>query len=297
MAKSKARQKSTSPDTKPNSLKTSSPQLPDSKALLDRILLILAGAGLLVTAYLTYSASFEVHPAFCSEGSGCDIVQSSRWATFLGMPMALWGFLTYVVIAWLAWAGRNKSGSGTGLIFVTVVGFAISTYLTVVSVVEIEATCPYCLTSFAIMTGIVGLALARRPPNWSGSLKEAAVVGVLLVGGMHLHYSGVFDPAAGPEDPQLQGLANHLTETGAKFYGAYWCPRCQEQKALFLSSAKRLPYVECSSGGRGSALTPPCVKADIKSYPTWIIGDQRLTGLQSPKDLARATDFDWKEKE
>jgi uncharacterized membrane protein len=258
-------------------------------------MLTLAGAGILLTTYLTYTASFEAHPAFCSEGSGCEIVQSSRWATFLGMPMALWGLFTYIVIAGLAWSGRNKPSSGTGLIFVAAAGFAVSAYLTVVSVIEIEATCPYCLASFAIITSIWILTLVRRPPNWAKSLQEAVVIGILIVGGLHLHYGGWFDPAAGPENPQLQALAIHLKEAGAKFYGAYWCPRCQEQKAAFLSSAKRLPYVECSSGGRGSALTAPCFKADIKTYPTWIIGEQRLTGLKTPQELARASGFTWRE--
>lgn len=296
MAKSKARQQSVKPGIVDNTSKVPSPVSSGSKSIFELLILILAGAGIILTTYLTYTASFEVHPAFCSESSGCDIVQSSRWATFLGIPMALWGWLTYVIIAGLAWSGRGKSGSGTGLIFVAMGGFAVSAYLTTVSVVEIEATCPYCLTSFAIITGILALALIRRPPNWSKSVKEAMIIAVLIVGGLHLHYSGWFDAAAGPEDPQLQALAIHLNETGVKFYGAYWCPRCQEQKAKFLSSAKRLPYVECSSGGRGSALTAACVKADIKSYPTWIIGERRLTGLQSPKDLARATDFPWKEE-
>jgi thiol-disulfide isomerase/thioredoxin len=181
------------------------------------------------------------------------------------------------------------------VIFMAVSGFAISAYLTVVSVVEIEATCPYCLASFGIITTIMILTLVRQPLNWSISLKEALVIAALLVGGLHLHYSGVFDAAAGPEDPQLQALAIHLADSGVKFYGAYWCPRCQEQKAVFEASAKRLPYVECSSGGRGSALTKACAAEKVRTYPTWTIGDRRLTGLQTPRSLAAATGFDWKE--
>ena len=121
------------------------------------------------------------------------------------------------------------------------------------------------------------------------------MIAVLLIAGLHLHYSGVFDAAAGPEDPQLQALAIHLTGKGVKFYGAYWCPRCQEQKALFEASAERLLYVECSSGGRGSALTKACTAAKVRTYPTWIIGERRLTGLQTPQSLAAVTGFDWKE--
>lgn len=276
---------------------SSTPATPASKKTspIDMVVLVLSVAGTLLTAYLTFTASFEEHPAFCSEGSGCDIVQSSRWATFLAVPMALWGCLTYILIAGLAWRARTKIGSWTPLIFFAVCGFAISAYLTIVSVVEIEATCPYCLASFGIITTIMILTMVRQPPDWLTSVKEAAVVAVLIVAALHLHYSGVFDASAGPEDPQLQALAIHLEKTGVKFYGAYWCPRCQEQKAVFASSAKRLPYVECSSGGRGSALTPPCVKNEIKSYPTWIIGEKRLTGLIKPRELANASGFEWKE--
>ena len=295
MAKRKKREKTVSADG--TQKVSSSPPDSGSKCTspIDMVILVLAIVGILLTAYLTLTASFEEHPAFCSEGSGCDIVQSSRWATFLGVPMALWGCLTYMVIAGLAWRARTKIGSWTPLIFTAFCGFAISAYLTAVSVIEIEATCPYCLASFAIITTIMILTMVRQPPEWLTSVKEATVVAVLIVGALHMHYSGVFDASAGPEDPQLKALAIHLEKTGVKFYGAYWCPRCQEQKAMFESSAKRLPYVECSSGGRGSALTAPCVKNEIRSYPTWIIGEKRRTGLMKPRELANASGFDWKE--
>lgn len=262
---------------------------------LDIALLVLVGVGILLTSYLTYVAWFEDHPAFCAEGSGCDLVQASRWSTLLGIPMAFYGWLTYIVLANMIWNSRSKSSSGKPLLIVAVCGFAISAYLTIVSVVEIEATCPYCLASFAIITTIMVLAIVRRPSNWITSVKEASVIALLIVGALHLHYSGLFDAAAGPEDPQLQALAIHLADTGAKFYGAYWCPRCQEQKAVFEASAHRLPYVECSSGGRGSALTKPCAAEKIKSYPTWMIKDQRYTGLQTPSSLAASSGFTWKE--
>lgn len=292
MAKHRKRQKAGSAGSLQHTPPTHAPAL---NAPLTLVLLTLSVLGIALTTYLSYTALFEAHPAFCSEGSGCDLVQSSRWATFLGMPMATWGLFTYLVLAALAWRARTKPKSWTPLIFVAVGGFGISAYLTVISFMEIKATCAYCLASFGIITAIMILTLVQRPTEWATSLKEASVVAVLIVGGLHLHYSGIFDEAAGPEDPQLQALAVHLTETGAKFYGAYWCPRCQEQKALFKASAKRLPYVECSSGGRGSPLTAPCAANNIRSYPTWIIDDKRHTGLQTPRTLAGAAGFTWKE--
>lgn len=292
MAKYRKKQKAGSAESLQHTPLT---RAPAPNAPLTPVLLTLSVLGIVLTTYLSYTALFEAHPAFCGEGSGCDLVQSSRWATFLGMPTATWGLFTYLVLAALVWRARTKPKSWTPLIFVAVGGFGISAYLTVISILEIDATCAYCLTSFGIITAIMVLTLAQRPSDWATSLKEASVVAVLIVGGLHLHYSGVFDEAAGPEDPQLQALAVHLTETGAKFYGAYWCPRCQEQKALFKASADRLPYVECSSGGRGSPLTAPCVANDIRSYPTWIINDKRYTGLQKPRTLAGAAGFTWKE--
>ncbi len=274
---------------------TPAPHNPQGMSMLTMTLLALAVAGIVLTSYLTYVAWFEDHPAFCAEGSGCDLVQASRWATLMGLPMAFWGWLTYVILAYAIWRTTVKSKSWTFVLFGSVCGFAISAYLTIISVFEIEATCHYCLASFAIMTTIMILTLVRQPPEWPTSLKEAVVISAVLVGGLHLHYSGVFDAAAGPEDPQLQALAIHLVDKGMKFYGAYWCPRCQEQKAVFEASGQRLPYVECSSGGRGSALTKACAAAKIKSYPTWIIGERRLTGLQTPQSLAAATGFAWKE--
>ena len=295
MAKRHARHHQDGSEAQGTSGSTGSERSSKSTPSLDLVLLVLAVAGMLLTAYLSYVATFEEHAAYCGEGSGCDLVQASRWATFLGVPMALWGMLTYVVMAGLIWRGRRKPNSWTGLLFVAICGFFISAYLTVISVVEIEATCPYCLGSFGIITTIMILAVWRRPSEWVTTLKEGVILGVIIVSLLHMHYSGVFSEAAGPEDPQLQALAIHLSESGVKFFGAYWCPRCQEQKAMFQASAKRLPYVECSSGGRGSPLTAPCVVENIKSYPTWIIGEERLTGLQTPAELASMTGFAWKE--
>ena len=274
---------------------TSLPQRSKGTSSSNIVILVLAVTGVLLTAYLTFATFFQEHPAFCSEGSGCDIVQSSRWSTFLAIPMALWGCLTYVVMAGLAWRARIKPGSWSLLIFVSICGFAISAYLTAVSILEIKATCSYCLASFAIITTIMILAVFKKPDSWITSVKDAVVIGGLIVIVLHLHYSGVFVASAGPEDPQLKALAIHLEKTGVKFYGAYWCPRCQEQKALFESSAKRLPYVECSSGGRGSALTPPCAKNKIRKYPTWIIGKKRILGMQKPRQLANTSGFDWED--
>jgi thiol-disulfide isomerase/thioredoxin len=66
----------------------------------------------------------------------------------------------------------------------------------------------------------------------------------------------------------LDTFATCLKDRGVTFYGAFWCPHCQNQKKLFGRSAKLLPYVECSTAD-GKGQLPVCKDQNITSYPTW----------------------------
>lgn len=80
-----------------------------------------------------------------------------------------------------------------------------------------------------------------------------------------------------------------LEEKGAVFYGAFWCPHCQNTKKLFGSSQKLLPYVECSTPD-GKGQTQACIEKEIASYPTWEFADgSRLTGEIALETLAEKT--------
>ncbi|MCP4401383.1 MAG: Vitamin K epoxide reductase, partial [bacterium] len=46
----------------------------------------LAIAGMVLTAYLVLTSWLGQTPLYCNEGSSCDIVQQSRWGTFLTLP-------------------------------------------------------------------------------------------------------------------------------------------------------------------------------------------------------------------
>ena len=152
--------------------------------------------------------------------------------------------------------------------------------------------CMYCMASLALVTAIYLMTWrADGLPGLSrwrfGSSAAALVVVALLV----LHYSGAFDPAAGPEDPYVRALAEYLVEIDAKFYGAYWCPHCQQQKMAFGASAHRLPYVECSPNGQRGAPATACLIAEIKNYPTWVIDGRRLDRTLTVEQLARYSGF------
>jgi uncharacterized membrane protein len=265
---------------------------------LDNWLFGLAVAGIALTSYLTFIAWFGEHPAYCGADSECGLVQQSRWSTLLGVPIALWGLLTYALLARLVWRLRTRPSSWRLALTVACVGAAVSWYLTAVSVFAIEAICAYCLASFGLANALLVLLLVRRPAQmpehaWAQSLPGPIGASIVIVFALFLHFSGLFDPAAGPEKPYLKALAIHLHDSGTRFYGAYWCPACQQQKALFEASAQRLPYVECTPNGRSGARNFACVANDINDFPTWIIDGQRRTGVIPVAELARISRFEW----
>ena len=92
-----------------------------------------------------------------------------------------------------------------------------------------------------------------------------------------------------PSNPYL-GFAQCVKESGASFFGAFWCSHCIEQKRLFGRAEKELPYVECSTPDRSNR-TQICIDEEIESYPTWRFGDDtELTGVQTLTTLAEKTD-------
>jgi hypothetical protein len=112
-----------------------------------------------------------------------------------------------------------------------------------------------------------------------------AVIGIGLIAGSKYLESKANEIPAG----KYTEFAQCLSDKGAKFYGAFWCPHCAEQKALFGDAVDKLPYVECSTQDRQNQ-TQVCIDAGIKSYPTWIFSDNTtLPGLASLEKLSEVT--------
>ena len=101
------------------------------------------------------------------------------------------------------------------------------------------------------------------------------VIIVLVLGTI----STVIIRGSGPSTKlNYDAFATCLKDKGAVFYGAFWCSHCQAQKKEFGTSAKLLPYVECSLPD-GSGQTQICKDQKINGYPTWRFQDgSELTG-------------------
>ena len=174
----------------------------------------------------------------------------------MGFPTAFWGLMAYLTLAATAFIRRvdRHWWAAWGISFF---GVLYSAYLTTVSLTLLHAACPYCLSSLVLMTSIFALVTYQRPTvfpdfSWPRWLTRTApiAIGIILV--LHLNYTGILGEPPAPEDPEARALAIHLSKTGAKMYGAFWCPHCQQQKAIFGASANRLPYVECSPNGQNA---------------------------------------------
>src|SRR5438093_12259677 len=92
-------------------------------------------------------------------------------------------------------------------------------------------------------------------------------------------------------------LAKCIKDKGVTFFGAFWCPHCQAQKARFGKSAQYLPYTECSTPD-GQGQTQVCINNGITTYPTWQFATgttptatttTRHVGEMELTDLAEAT--------
>lgn len=84
-------------------------------------------------------------------------------------------------------------------------------------------------------------------------------------------------------------FAQCITASGAKMYGAYWCPHCQNQKAEFGDSVKYVPYVECDPAGE-NANPSACQAAGILGYPTWVFGNgEKIPGELPLEEIAFRT--------
>jgi len=109
------------------------------------------------------------------------------------------------------------------------------------------------------------------------------VVAILLVGGGYFIYKQSAKPGT------LDEFAQCLADKEAKFYGAFWCPHCQNQKAMFGKSQKLLPYIECSTPD-GEGQLQVCIDKEVTGYPTWEFADgTRLGGEVQLKTLSEKT--------
>ena|SRR5215217_3770602 len=126
------------------------PSAEDKKGRTLQVMLgVLAAAGLLISAYLTWIHFARGTPACVGGSGGCETVQSSHYATILGIPVSMLGLAGYTSLLFSA-VLRGEVGVYLGLLL-ALVGTLFSVYLTYLQVFVIHASCKWCLASAALM--------------------------------------------------------------------------------------------------------------------------------------------------
>lgn len=208
-----------------------------------------------------------------------------------------------------------------------------STYLMYVLATEIKTVCPYCIGSALFSLSLLILTITGRDWEDFGQIVFTGfIVGLLTIVVTLGIYSGVNSSIAQANGsaaeevvdadgliaiPEPQGqptppegwevtttsgdaeiaLAKHLTATGAKKYGAFWCPHCYEQKQLFGKEAfKEINYFECDPQGKNPQ-REACIAAGIESFPTWEVDGKLYPGTQILDELAKLSNYQNKDNQ
>lgn len=137
-------------------------QLQTGRARL--ITMVLAGLGLIDSAYLTFIKLANA-TAICADIGDCDTVNNSRYAEIGGIPIALLGFGAYLAILllllWEPQAGDKGDFIRLAVFGVALAGTMYSAYLTYLEVAVLRAICPYCVLSALLITAICAIGFVR----------------------------------------------------------------------------------------------------------------------------------------
>lgn len=130
---------------------------------LDLLTLALAVAGIVLAGYLTI-VHYRANLLVCGISS-CHTVQASKYAVFLGIPVAVLGLAMYIALAILALARLRLPGradQATYAVFtLAFVGVLFSGYLTAIELWVINAICQWCVVS-AILVTIIAIVEGWR---------------------------------------------------------------------------------------------------------------------------------------
>ena len=131
---------------------------------------LLALVGVFVALYLWLHALGFGGAIKCGASGGCETVQTSPWAVFLGMPVAFYGVVGYLALLIVALAGLRPAALSQRtwnllLLGLATVGVVFTAYLTYVELFLIHAICRWCVGSAVIITAIwvVSLLSLRSP--------------------------------------------------------------------------------------------------------------------------------------
>ena len=240
---------------------------------------------------------------------GNSALAGSAYVQLGGFSLPLLGAIAYGLMGACAIGPvvtKNKSLEGPtwiGLFIGSTAMTIFSGYLLYIMLAVLQEPCIPCMVSAVLTVGLWGLTLVGNRWESLGQLLlpgiSVALVAFIATTGLYAYAQNPNTFTAGNPPPVVEtdsgaseiALAKHLTDIGAKKYGAWWCPHCHAQQTLFGKQAfDHVTYVECDEEGIDPQPNA-CRAAGVQSYPTWEINGQTYAGVQSLQSLAAASGY------
>ena len=117
---------------------------------------LLTVGGMGIATYLTF-VHYADQPIVCSSIGDCELVNSSKYASLAGLPVALLGAGAYASMLVLIVVARLRRSPEMLLAAwgVALASFGFSMYLTYIELRVLYAICVYCVASASIMTALL----------------------------------------------------------------------------------------------------------------------------------------------
>lgn len=123
---------------------------------------LLALPGVFVSLYLLLY-KFGVYGGLaCGAGGSCEVVQSSTWSVFLGVPVPGWGVGWYLAVLGVALVGLRpdlveEAWPDRALAVLAAGGVAFTAYLTALEAFVLHAFCRWCVVSAVLVAAIAAV--------------------------------------------------------------------------------------------------------------------------------------------
>lgn len=247
-----------------------------SAAWLNRILILLAWAGVFVAGFLTLSHYMKIEVPCKIGAGGCARIADDPRSFWFGIPVAVYGVGAYLALVVLGalrtWGGVDhmRRVVQAGLV-IAGIGTVISIYLQYVALVQIKATCEWCMASAAIMLlSLVFMGLLSQTSHQdvdampSDKINPMVFVGsaILAIGGMGMMLKLQVDGGGGPKVIDVR--LDYLAPKAAYFLGPENAPVTIVEFADFYCGACRTRSPELIKFQRSNAKT---VRIAYRNFP------------------------------
>ncbi len=116
---------------------------------LKKIMLMLSVMGALLSLYLVYTTVTKNY-AICPN-NGCEVVGSSKYSYFLGLPVAMWGLGYYLALFLLILKSHENKVFMEYFKYLLIIGIIFTLYLRYLEFFVIGAICIWCWISVVVI--------------------------------------------------------------------------------------------------------------------------------------------------